>query len=248
VLVILREYEDERILVVANMSRFSQFAELDLSEFTARGDFPVVGNQSSAQMPGWEQEDGSIRFNAMMAYNRLYSIPASLDEKTKEQAFYAILRLSAPPVITQAAADPYDGLDPSQDAHYTDEAAKMYTEPNPLRGTGEGFPKNVPIFSPENEPFAGGRTALEQAQQHLAAGEKNLKNGFPQPNWPGASQYMEDLSIEIQRALSGEKSAQKALDDAAASWKQTLEDLGRERQEKVYKREFLSKAKELNYL
>jgi maltose alpha-D-glucosyltransferase/alpha-amylase len=52
VLVILREYEDERILVVANMSRFSQFAELDLSEFTGmvpvelfgRTLFPPIGD------------------------------------------------------------------------------------------------------------------------------------------------------------------------------------------------------------
>lgn len=221
---------------------------IDLTEFTARGDFPVVGNQSSATMPGWEQDDGSIRFNAMMAYNRLFSVPAALDETTKEQAVYAILRQVTHPVLTQAVADPYTGLDPSQESHYTEEAAEYYTKANPLRETGEGFDKNVPIFSPENEPFAGDRTALEQAEQHLAAGEANLKNGFPQPNWPGASQYMEDLSIEIQRALEGQKSPQKALDDAAESWRETLESIGRENQEQVYKQNFLEPAKEFGYI
>ncbi|MFP4598085.1 MAG: maltose alpha-D-glucosyltransferase [Persicimonas sp.] len=52
VLVILREYEGERILVVANMSRFSQYCELDLSEFNGkvpvelfgRTQFPPVGD------------------------------------------------------------------------------------------------------------------------------------------------------------------------------------------------------------
>jgi maltose alpha-D-glucosyltransferase/alpha-amylase len=39
VLAFLREYEDERILVVANLSRFAQYAELDLSRF--RGMVPV---------------------------------------------------------------------------------------------------------------------------------------------------------------------------------------------------------------
>jgi multiple sugar transport system substrate-binding protein len=220
---------------------------IDLSEFTARGDFPVTGNQSSGIIPGWEQDDGSIRRNAMFLYNRLYGIPASLSETKKEQAFYAMLRLSAPPVVTQAVADPWDGLDPSQEVHFTDEAIQMYTEPNPLRDTGEGFPTNVPIFAPDRE-YAEGRTALEQARQHVEACQANVENGFPQPNWPGASQYTEDLSIEIQRALTGDKSAQQALDDAAESWRQTRDDLGRERQREVYVREFLSEARELNYV
>jgi multiple sugar transport system substrate-binding protein len=220
---------------------------IDLSEFTARGDFPVTGNQSSGAIPGWEQDDGSIQRNAMFLYNRLYSIPANLSKTKKEQAFYAMLRLSAPPVVTQAVADPYDGLDPSQDVHFTEEAIQMYTKPNPLRGTGEGFPKNVPIFAPDQE-YPKGRTALEQARQHVKACQTNVENGFPQPNWPGASQYTETLSIEIQRALNGEKSPQQALDDAAESWRQTRDDLGRETQRKVYIREFFSKAKKLNYV
>jgi maltose alpha-D-glucosyltransferase/alpha-amylase len=52
VFVILREYKDERILVVANLSRFSQYAELDLSEFAGmvpvelfgRTVFPPIGD------------------------------------------------------------------------------------------------------------------------------------------------------------------------------------------------------------
>ena len=39
ILAFLREYDDQRILVVANLSRFAQFAELDLSQY--RGDVPV---------------------------------------------------------------------------------------------------------------------------------------------------------------------------------------------------------------
>ncbi len=52
VLVLLREYEDEKILVVANLSRFSQYAELDLSEYAGmvpvelfgRTLFPPIGD------------------------------------------------------------------------------------------------------------------------------------------------------------------------------------------------------------
>ena len=39
VLAFLRQYEDETILVVANLSRFVQYVELDLAEF--RGRVPV---------------------------------------------------------------------------------------------------------------------------------------------------------------------------------------------------------------
>jgi ABC-type glycerol-3-phosphate transport system substrate-binding protein len=146
-----------------------------------------------------------------------------------------------------ATADPFDGLDPFHEEHYTDKAAEQYTKPNPLRDTGEGFPKNVPIFAPDKE-YPGGRSAFEQAKQHLAAGQANLENGFPQPNWPGASQYVEDLSIHIQRALTGEESPQAALDNAAEKWRTTRDELGRENQKKVYNREFLSKAEEFGYV
>ncbi|MFW5968098.1 MAG: maltose alpha-D-glucosyltransferase, partial [Persicimonas sp.] len=52
VLVILREYEDEKLLVVANLSRFSQYCELDMSEFDGmvpvelfgRTLFPPIGD------------------------------------------------------------------------------------------------------------------------------------------------------------------------------------------------------------
>ncbi len=53
VLAFLREYEDETIMVVVNLSRYSQFAELDLHEFSgciptevfSRNDFPVITDQ-----------------------------------------------------------------------------------------------------------------------------------------------------------------------------------------------------------
>lgn len=43
VLVILREYEDEKILILANLSRFSNFAELDLSEFAGLSPVELFG-------------------------------------------------------------------------------------------------------------------------------------------------------------------------------------------------------------
>lgn len=52
VLVFIRQYEDEQILVVANLSRFVQYVELDLSQYEglvpvelfSRNDFPPIGS------------------------------------------------------------------------------------------------------------------------------------------------------------------------------------------------------------
>ncbi len=53
VLAFIREYKEETILVVVNLSRYSQFAELDLSKYTgsvpmevfSRNDFPVITDE-----------------------------------------------------------------------------------------------------------------------------------------------------------------------------------------------------------
>ncbi len=219
---------------------------IDLTEFTARGDFPVVGDQSAAAVPGWEQDDGSIRRNAMMLYNRLYAMPASISEERKEAAFYAMMRLSHPDYSVETCADAFTGLDPNLDQHYTEKAAEAYTRENPLRGTGEGFPTNPPIFAPDQE-YPEGRSATEQALQHIEAGQVNMENGFPQPNWPGANQYVQDLSLHIQRALSGQESPQEALDNAAEKWRQTVDELGREGQQQAYQ-DFIETARELDYV
>ena len=60
VLAFVRQYGEERILVVANLSRFSQFAQLDLSPFAGqvpvelfgRTEFPVAGEQPYPVMLG----------------------------------------------------------------------------------------------------------------------------------------------------------------------------------------------------
>jgi ABC-type glycerol-3-phosphate transport system substrate-binding protein len=146
----------------------------------------------------------------------------------------------------QAVADPFTGLDPFLQQHYTDEAAEFYTQPNPLRETGEGFPENVPIFSPDNE-YPNGRSAVEQARQHIEAGRINMENGFPQPNWPGAFEYVDAFSIHIQRALAGQESPQEALDAVADEWRTIRDDLGRESQQQAYQ-QFIDTAQELGYV
>jgi multiple sugar transport system substrate-binding protein len=74
-----------------------------------------------------------------------------------------------------------------------------------------------------------------------------MENGFPQPNWPGASQYVEDFAIHIQRALAGQESPQEALDAVADEWRTTRDELGRESQQQAYQ-QFIDTARELDYV
>ena len=59
-LAFVRSYEDERVLVVANLSRFTQYVELDLSAFEGstpvelfgQTRFPIIGKSHYALTPG----------------------------------------------------------------------------------------------------------------------------------------------------------------------------------------------------
>ena len=51
----------------------------------------------------------------------------------------------------------------------------------------------------------------------------------------GANQYIQALDINLQKALSGQLSPQKALDAVAASWNQTTNKVGRARQIKAWR-------------
>jgi multiple sugar transport system substrate-binding protein len=56
------------------------------------------------------------------------------------------------------------------------------------------------------------------------------------PRIPGEAQYMAALDEAVYAALAGKQSAQQALDDAAAKWRQITARLGREQQLEAYRR------------
>ena len=99
---------------------------------------------------------------ASLAFSRTFSIPANKPQEVKDAAFYAIYRLSHPDYSLYSCADPYCGLDPYMDVHYSDEAAELYTTANPLRETTEAYPENAGIFVDD----------LQAAKDHLAAGRR----------------------------------------------------------------------------
>jgi multiple sugar transport system substrate-binding protein len=210
---------------------------LDLPEFTARGDYPVVGDQATAQMPGYENDSGDIRRRACMASGRLWGIPKGKDQRIKDAAFYAAMRESHQDLSIQGIADPFLGNDPYLEQHYSEQGAESFTTPNSLRpDSGPGFDSNPAVWD-----------NIEKAEQHLNAAQKNMSIGFPQPYWPGSLEYIEPLALNIQEALSRQKSPKKAMNDTATAWEDALDRLGRD-QQKQYYQDFITSAEELGYI
>jgi multiple sugar transport system substrate-binding protein len=76
----------------------------------------------------------------------------------------------------------------------------------------------------------------EEAQEYL----DSIRDSYNHPNRivdlriPGQGQYFEALEASYTRAITGEVTAQQALDDAAARWDEITDTLGRERQIELY--------------
>ncbi|MGH3518305.1 MAG: ABC transporter substrate-binding protein [Haloechinothrix sp.] len=188
----------------------------DLREFSARANAEIGTDVNNAVLPGWE---GASR-RAMVCFNRTFSVPRNQSDEQKAAAAYVVYRLSHPDYSIHSCADPLLGIDPYMAAHFSDEAAAAYTQPNPLR---EGTEENVAIFQ-----------TVDQARDHLKGISESIAVGFPQPTWPGTPEYVEVLGTEIQSCLAGAKTSKQALDDAASRWADLVERRGREQQMEFY--------------
>jgi multiple sugar transport system substrate-binding protein len=70
----------------------------------------------------------------------------------------------------------------------------------------------------------------EYATQLVEVMQQTLEFGVPDLQIPGQDEYVKVADAEISAALAGEKSAQEALDAAAAEWDNITERLGRDSQ------------------
>ena len=139
-------------------------------------------------------------------------------------------------ISDKIVADEYCGSDLFGLSHYADEAAALYTQPNPQRGADNGlWFTNASIFTP-----------LDRAKDHLAGGKANVEVGYPQFYWEGTSEYANALGRNISKAVVSELSSQDALDQAAEEWTQVVQKLGIDNQKRQYKN-FLEGARKLGY-
>ncbi|MFO1350508.1 MAG: hypothetical protein U1F68_07480, partial [Gammaproteobacteria bacterium] len=210
---------------------------IDLAEFTVQQQTPEAAEDQRADIvPGWKNDDGSITNRAISLWCRTASIPKNLPQDVKDAAFYFIYRMSHPDYSNHIVADPYCGSDPFGKSHYGDEAAKLYLEPNPQRGTdNELWKTNSGIFK-----------NMETAKNHLEAGLKNVQVGYPQFFWEGAPEYADALGRNISKAISGQLTSQQALDEAANEWVKISQKLGIDKQKAQYQN-FLAGTRAMGY-
>ena len=209
---------------------------IDLAEFTVQQQTPEMAEQQGADIvPGWQQDDGSIRHRALSLWCRTGAIPKNAPDDVKEAAFHFLYRMSHPDVSDYIVADAFCGSDPFGASHYTDEAAQLYLQPNPQRGTSDLWPTNDGIF-----------TTFGRARNHLDGGLKNVQVGYPQFYWEGTPELADALGRNISKAVVGELTSQQALDEAAEEWTQIVQQKGIDSQKRQYQN-FVEGARKLGY-
>lgn len=209
---------------------------IDLAEFTVQQQgVERAEDQRGAIVPGWVNDDGSVTHRAISLWCRTASIPKNIPQDVKDAAFYFIYRMSHPGMSNEIVADEYCGSDPFGRTHYGSDAARLYLQANPQRGTGELWPTNAGIFK-----------NYATAKNHLDAGLANIEVGYPQFFWEGTPEYADALGRNISRAVSGELTSQQALDEAAEEWTRIVQKLGIDSQKEQY-RNFVDGARQLGY-
>jgi ABC-type glycerol-3-phosphate transport system substrate-binding protein len=202
----------------------------DLTEFPSK----ISQNDSAdTNLPGTVGQDGQLKVASALAFSRMFSVPKNLDPEVKQAAAWAAYRLSHPDYSLYSVTDPYDGLEPYHAAHLTPAAVKQFTKPNPKRGTAKDYPENKGIYK-----------SVARAQNHVDAIRDSIKSGYPQPQWPGAGEYLRVLGTEIGAAASGQKTAKGALDAVASQWSDIVDKRGKDQQKAFYS-SFLKSAQQL---
>ena len=77
----------------------------------------------------------------------------------------------------------------------------------------------------------------DRVEEYLDATYESLTGDFVQPDLriPGAFEYLDELDAGLTAALTGQMSAQEALDDVAERWEAITERQGREEQLRLYR-------------
>jgi len=206
----------------------------DLAEFSAQQNPDMAERQGGTVCPGWKK-DGKLVKRSLMLANRVASIPKNIPEERKMAAAYFIYRLSHNDYSFYYCTDEYSGSDPFMESHYTDEAAREYLKPDPLRGVTADWPTNVGIFK-----------KFETARNHLDAGLACVKVGYPQFNWVGGTEYSESMGRNIAKVATGELTSKQAMDATAEEWTKIVQKYGIDSQKQMYA-QFVQTAKKMGY-
>jgi multiple sugar transport system substrate-binding protein len=155
----------------------------------------------------WETPDGGPNFAPNEAYIGwgLYVMKKSEERGVNEAAWDLAAHLGGKDLSTWTTIYP-SGFQPYRNSHF-----------NLQYWTDAGLPP-------------------EFAESYLAsqADSYNHPNGAIEPRIPGIFDYYIAAEEEVSKAVAGEKSAEDALNAAAAKWQEITDRLGREEQLKLY--------------
>lgn len=76
--------------------------------------------------------------------------------------------------------------------------------------------------------------SMEQAEEYANAVGATLEQGYPIPYWPGAQNYIQALTIEMSRFVSGQQGVDQTLTNVQNEWNSIVEELGRDSQLEAY--------------
>jgi multiple sugar transport system substrate-binding protein len=173
----------------------------------------VSGKWGGAPVPGFE--DG--RAASAMPVGRVMGVPQYVSDTKKLAAYRFASTFAGPKFSPHMVSDPRCGEDPFRTEHFDDPS--VYSSENPFSDDKEGsvaFPSQ------------------EAAEEYATAVQATLEQGFPEPYWPGAPQYINALDIEVSKLVSGQVGVDQALQNVEEEWNSIVDELGRESQQEAY--------------
>lgn len=174
----------------------------------------VADAWGGAPIPGFEGMDPA----SSMPVGRVLGISNYVSNDRKLAAYRFAQQISGPTFSGHMVSDPDCGLDPYRNSHFEDPS--LFAEANEFR---DGQPDSSIAFSSQ-----------EKAAEYAEAVQSTLEQGYPIPYWPGAQNYIQALTIECSRFVSGQQGVDETLANVQEKWNNTVDDLGQESQREAY--------------
>lgn len=174
------------------------------------------GKWGGAPVPGFSGASAA----SAMPVGRVLAVPSYPDDEKRLAAYRFAQAFTQNKYSKHMVSDPDCGEDPFRTGHFSD--PKVYTEPNQYR---DGKPESSVAFQ-----------SVDSAEQYTSGVQKTLEQGYPEPYWPGAAQYIEALDVEMSKFVSGQVGVDEALSNVEDEWNSIVDDLGREQQKEHYQK------------
>jgi multiple sugar transport system substrate-binding protein len=201
-------FETRNSFLGGNAASMLQFT--DVFKFSYDASQSVVqGKVGISHIPG-SNINGELYYKGTMPYGRIMSITSST--KHPREAYWVIAYMSAVESLN-FTFDPRTGEDPFRYSHI-----------------------NSPEYLSEYlSDFSGGaEVPVEDCANYLEAIGESFASAYPEFCLPGSELYMDALSLNVHKALSGELTVKEALDQCAQQWDETSDSLGREAQKEIW--------------